>query len=212
MSAFLIAAPEALAAASADLSGIGEAIKEAAATWAPSTTGIAPAAADEVSAAIARLFDNYGQTYQTMGAQAAAFQQEFVQALSGGAGSYAAAEATSAAFLQIPNLPIPHPQAFEQNLLDTANAYSVAFTGRPLIGNGANGAPGTSAPGGAGGWLLGSGGAGGSGAAGSGGGSGGAAGLIGTGGAGGAGGTGAPGGPGGHGGWLLGTGGAGGTG
>ncbi|MCV7089400.1 PE family protein, partial [Mycobacterium interjectum] len=165
MSAFLIAAPEALSAASADLSGIGEAIKEAAATWAPSTTGIAPAAGDEVSAAIARLFGNYGQTYQTLGAQAVAFQQQFVQALSGGAGTYASAEATSAAFLQIPDL-----QAIEQNLLDTANAYTLTLTGRPLIGNGANGAPGTGANGGAGGWLLGSGGAGGSGASGSGGG------------------------------------------
>ena len=83
MSAFVIAAPEALATASADLSGIGEAIKDAAAMWAPSTTRIAPAAADEVSAAVARLFVNYAQTYQTLGAQAAAFQQQFVQALSG---------------------------------------------------------------------------------------------------------------------------------
>src|SRR5438270_9052608 len=151
MSAFVIAAPEALATASADLSGIGEAIKDAAAMWAPSTTRIAPAAADEVSAAVARLFVNYAQTYQTLGAQAAAFQQQFVQALSGGAGSYAAAEATSAAFMQIPD-----PQAVEQNLLGAANAYSLTLTGRPLIGNGANGAPGTGANGGAGGWLLGS--------------------------------------------------------
>ncbi|OBK46757.1 PE family protein, partial [Mycobacterium sp. 1081908.1] len=125
MSAFLIAAPEALAAASADLSGIGEAIKEATASWAPPTTGIAPAAADEVSAAIARLFGNYAQTYQALGAQAVAFQQQFMQALSGGAGSYASAEATSAAFLQLPGL-----QAVERNLLDTFNAYSLTFTGR----------------------------------------------------------------------------------
>ncbi len=52
MSSYLIAAPEALATASADLSGIGEAIREATAAAAPSTTGIAAPALDEVSAAI----------------------------------------------------------------------------------------------------------------------------------------------------------------
>ncbi|OBH06993.1 hypothetical protein A5696_01165 [Mycobacterium sp. E2699] len=185
MSTFLIAAPQALAAASADLTAIGEAIKEAAASAAPSTTGIAPAAADEVSAAIARLFGNYAQSYHAMGAQASTFQEQFVRALSVGAGTYAAAEATNGSWLQIPGL-----QAVEHNLLAAANTYSLALTGRPLVGNGVNGAPGTGANGGAGGWLLGDGGAGASGAAGSGGGAGGPAGLIGTGGAGGAGGTG----------------------
>ncbi|WP_369807260.1 PGRS repeat-containing protein, partial [Mycobacterium sp. 852002-51057_SCH5723018] len=56
------------------------------------------------------------------------------------------------------------------------NWPSVALTGRPLIGNGANAAPGTGQNGAAGGWLLGNGGAGGSGAAGQNGGNGGAAG------------------------------------
>ncbi|WP_350308196.1 PGRS repeat-containing protein, partial [Mycobacterium tuberculosis] len=76
-------------------------------------------------------------------------------------------------------------QSVQQDLLAAVNAQSVALTGRPLIGNGANGAPGTGANGAPGGWLLGNGGAGGSAAAGSGlpGGAGGAAGLFGTGGA-----------------------------
>jgi hypothetical protein len=60
----LFAAPEALAAASADVSGIGEAIRAATASWAPSTTGIEAAAADEVSAAIARLFGSYAEAFQ----------------------------------------------------------------------------------------------------------------------------------------------------
>ncbi|REM22372.1 PE family protein, partial [Mycobacterium tuberculosis] len=47
-------------------------------------------------------------------------------------------------------------------MLAAVNAQSVALTGRPLIGNGANGAPGTGANGAPGGWLLGNGGAGGS--------------------------------------------------
>jgi hypothetical protein len=52
MSSYVIATPEALALASGDLAGIQEAIREAAASAAPSTTRIAAAAADEVSAAI----------------------------------------------------------------------------------------------------------------------------------------------------------------
>ena len=64
MSSFVSAAPEALAGASADLSGIGEAIREATSAAAPSTMGIVPAALDEVSAAIAALFGAHGQAYQ----------------------------------------------------------------------------------------------------------------------------------------------------
>jgi PE family protein len=48
-----------------------------------------PQAADEVSAAIAAQFGAYGREYQSLAAQAAAFHEQFVQALSSGAGSYA---------------------------------------------------------------------------------------------------------------------------
>ncbi len=95
MSSYVIAAPEALAAASADLTGIGEAIKGAAAAAAPSTTGILAAAGDEVSAAIASLFGSYAQEFQTLTAQTTAFQAQFERALSAGAGAYAAAEAAN---------------------------------------------------------------------------------------------------------------------
>ena len=70
MSSYVVAAPEVLAAASADLSGIGQAIKEANAAAAPSTTGIAPPALDEVSAAISKLFGSYGQEFQALTSQA----------------------------------------------------------------------------------------------------------------------------------------------
>ncbi len=82
MSSYLIAAPEALASASADLSGIGEAIRDATSAAAPSTTGIVPPALDEVSAAISRLFGGYGQQFQALSAQSALFHSEFVQSLS----------------------------------------------------------------------------------------------------------------------------------
>src|SRR5262249_17281152 len=133
MSISLIAVPEALAAASADLSGIGEAVREASASAAPWTTGIVAAAADEVSGAVARLFGGYVQVYQALGAQAVVFQRQFVQALGAGAGSYAAAEVANGSALQ----------TWEQTLLGAVNAPSVALTGRVLIGNGASGAPGS---------------------------------------------------------------------
>ncbi|WP_156452457.1 PE family protein, partial [Mycobacterium gordonae] len=156
MSTFLIAAPEALAAASADVSGIGEAIRKATASWAPATTTVAAAAADEVSAAIARLFGSYAQGFVALDLQAAAFEQQLAQALGTSANAYAGAEAVNLSVLQAVNL---------EGLLRPINGPVLALTGRPLIGNGTNGAPGTGAAGGAGGWLLGDGGAGGSGAA-----------------------------------------------
>src|SRR5271166_4064717 len=144
MSTFLIASPEALAAASADLRGIGEAIRAATGSAAPATTRIAAAAADEVSAAIASVFGAHGSAYQALSAQAAVFQEQFVQALTAGAGSYAAAEAASVSPLQaleqtllgVANAPLGVVTA----RLDALNAPTLALTGRPLIGNGANGA------------------------------------------------------------------------
>ena len=52
----LVAVPEALATASADLSAIGSSISAATSEAAPSTTSVVAAAEDEVSAAIAKLF------------------------------------------------------------------------------------------------------------------------------------------------------------
>ncbi|KAA1248340.1 PE family protein, partial [Mycobacterium simiae] len=202
---FLIAVPDMVASAAADLTGLSSILAEANAAAANSTTGVLAAAEDEVSAAIAALFSAHGRTYQALSEQAASFHAQFVQSLNAGAGAYASAEAANAA------------QA--QSLLGAINAPVQALTGRPLIGDGIAGAAGTGQNGAPGGWLLGNGGAGGSGAAGTGqrGGAGGAAGLIGIGGAGGAGassatGNAGAGGAGGAGGWLWGNGGAGGAG
>src|ERR1700741_849981 len=156
----LIAAPEFLASAATDLSNVGSTLNAANAAAAAQTTGVLAAAEDEVSAAIAAVFSARGQGFQALSVQAAAFHDQFVQALTAGAGSYASAEAANAAaFTANP------AQTIQQDLLNAINAPSLALTGRPLIGKGANGAPGTGAPGGAGGWISGNGGAGGSGAA-----------------------------------------------
>ncbi|WP_191497551.1 PE family protein, partial [Mycobacterium simulans] len=158
---FLNVVPDVLSAAATDLVGLGSTLSAANAAAAAPTTGLLVAAEDEVSAAIAALFSDYAQGYQTASAQVAAFHTQFVQALTAGAGSYVSAEAASASPLQ--------------QLLNLINAPSMALTQRPLIGNGANGAPGTGQDGAPGGWLLGDGGAGGSGGPGQKGGAGGAA-------------------------------------
>ena len=64
------------------------------------TTGVLAAAEDEVSAAIAAVFSAHGQGFQALGAQAAAFHAQFVQALKSSAGSYASAEAANLAALE----------------------------------------------------------------------------------------------------------------
>src|SRR6516225_8318699 len=90
---FLIATPEILSAAATDLAALGSMLSAANAAAATATTGVLPAAFDEVSAAIAALFGAHGQTYQALGAQALTFQERFVQLLGDGASMYATAEA-----------------------------------------------------------------------------------------------------------------------
>src|SRR5262245_32512538 len=92
---FVIAAPETLAAAASDLTGIGSMISEANAAALASTTHVMAAAGDEVSQAVAALFGAHGQAYQALRAQAAAFHREFVQALTAGGSAYAVAEASA---------------------------------------------------------------------------------------------------------------------
>ena len=138
MSSYVIAAPDAFAVASGDLTGVGEAIEGAAAGAAPTTTKIVAAAADEVSAVVARFFGNYAQAFQALSAQATAFHAEFVRALSAAGAAYAAAEAANVSPLQ----------ALEQKAQSLGvSALLDRLTGQPLLGNGAVGAAGTGATG-----------------------------------------------------------------
>ncbi|BBX75518.1 PE family protein [Mycobacterium shinjukuense] len=93
---FVVTAPEAIADAARNLVGIGSTVREATAAAAGPTTGIAAAAADEVSTAISRLFGTFGQEFQAVSAQAAAFHAEFVRLLNGGAAAYLGAEIANA--------------------------------------------------------------------------------------------------------------------
>ena len=106
MSSYVIAAPEALAEASGDLTEIGEAIRAATGAAAPSTTGIVAAAGDEVSAAIARVFGSYAEEFQALSAQTTLFHGQFVRALSAAAATYTATEAANVSPLQALFAPI----------------------------------------------------------------------------------------------------------
>ena len=107
---YVVAAPEFLASAASDLSGIGSSLSAGHAVAAVPTTAVVAAAGDEVSAAVASLFSGHGQAFQALGAQAAAFHDQFVQALNAGAGAYASTEAASAGPLQTlaQGLPVPN--------------------------------------------------------------------------------------------------------
>jgi len=93
---FVTTQPEALAAASANLAGIGSAMSAQNAAAAPPTTGVVPAAADEVSALTATQFAVHAQMYQAISAQAEEVHHLFVSTLGTSAASYAAAEAANA--------------------------------------------------------------------------------------------------------------------
>lgn len=97
---FVVVAPEVLAAAASDLAGIGSTLAQANAAALAPTTAVLAAGADEVSAAIASLFGAHGQAYQAVSAQMSAFHAQFMQALTGAGGAYAAAEAVNVSAAQ----------------------------------------------------------------------------------------------------------------
>ncbi|HTQ22699.1 PE domain-containing protein [Mycobacterium sp.] len=124
---YVISAPEMMTSAATDLAGIESALSAAHAAAATRTTAVPAAAADEVSTTIAALFSAHGQGFRALGAQAAAFHDQFMQSLKASAGSYAGAEAANFAALTA------NPaQTLEQALLGVINA-------RPLIGSKATG-------------------------------------------------------------------------
>jgi hypothetical protein len=93
---FVSTQPEALTAAAGTLQGIGSSMSAQNAAAAAPTTGVVPAAADEVSAMTAAQFATHAQMYQAVSAQAAAIHEMFVNTLATSAGSYAATEAANA--------------------------------------------------------------------------------------------------------------------
>lgn len=133
---FLLAEPQALAAAAANIEGIGSSIGAASAAAAGPTSTVLAAAGDEVSAAIAKLFGGYGLEYQSVLTQAAAFQSQFQLSLAAAGNAYAAAEAAGAAALQN-TIAAPNAQAAPAAVTlppFTANQVQLIFggTGVPI--------------------------------------------------------------------------------
>jgi PE family len=94
---FVTTEPDQLAGAAGELAGIGSQMNVQNTAAAAPTTGLVPAAADEVSALTAAQFAAHAQMYQAVSAQAAAIHEMFVNTLATSAGSYAVTEAANAA-------------------------------------------------------------------------------------------------------------------
>jgi hypothetical protein len=94
---FVTALPTMLTSAAGELQSIGAAVAAGNTAAAAPTTGVVPAAADEVSALTAVHFAAHGALYQEFSAQATAIHELFVSTLATSAGSYATAEACNAA-------------------------------------------------------------------------------------------------------------------
>jgi hypothetical protein len=94
---FVTTLPAMLASAAGELQSIGAVVAAGNTAAAAPTTGVVPAAADEVSALTAAQFAAHGALYQEVSAQATAIHELFVSTLATSAGSYAAAEAANAA-------------------------------------------------------------------------------------------------------------------
>ena len=92
---FVTTQPQMLTAGASDLRAIGSALSGRNAAAAGPTTGVVPAATDEVSALTAAQFTSHAQMYQAVSAQAGVVHDMFVTTLAATAGSYAATEAAN---------------------------------------------------------------------------------------------------------------------
>ena len=127
---FIVAGPDALAAAASNIAGIGSTINAANTAAAVPTAELMAPAADAVSAQVTQLFSSHAQAYQQLSAQMSAFHDQFVGALQATANSYAATEASSA-----------------QSLAGAIDSPVAKLLGQPLIGQGGAQSGGTAAGG-----------------------------------------------------------------
>ncbi|MBY0441732.1 MAG: PE domain-containing protein [Mycobacteriaceae bacterium] len=140
---FLTTNPEALAYAAGQLQTIGSSLATENAGAAAPTTGILPAAADEVSALQAGIFATYGTLYQQIAAEAQAIHEQFVATLGLSAGSYATAEASNASASGLSSALGAPVDIISQGITDISTlfggpVYSVGGQPFSLSGNTAN--------------------------------------------------------------------------
>ena len=96
---YVLTEPQTLTSVATDIEELGSTLTAANAAAASPIAGLAPAAADEVSDAIAKLFAAYGRQYQAVATRAAAFHTEFTETVAAAGSAYAAAEADAQALL-----------------------------------------------------------------------------------------------------------------
>ena len=92
---FVIAQPQLLAAAAAELHTINAAVQAGNVAAAGPTVGVSPAAADVVSMLAAAQFASHARLYQEISAQAVTVREQSATMLGISAGSYAATEAAN---------------------------------------------------------------------------------------------------------------------
>lgn len=131
---FVTTQPAELAAAAGKLEAIGSTMDaQNAAALAPTTTGVVPAAADEISALQASLFTAYGTLYQKINADAAAMYQTFVHTLGVSAGTY---EATEAANSSVTAMPLSDAASLVSSVTHKTPAWVSALANMTNIGVG----------------------------------------------------------------------------
>jgi PE family len=128
--------PYAVDAAAGDLASVGSTINAANANAKAGTTGVQAPGGDSVSAFVVALFAAHAQAYQTAGAQAATYHDQFVQALRASAGSYARTEDTNVSLQKTSGLGSGPGQTSAGHL----NGNSANGTAGQLIDDGANAA------------------------------------------------------------------------
>jgi hypothetical protein len=124
---YVMTDPQIMATVATDIEGIGSTIRAANVAAAGRTSGLLAPAADEVSAAVAKLFGAYGQKYQAVVTQAAAFHAEFTQALTAAGLGYANTEAGNAA--TVGGTPAPLNAPLSPNAVTPSNAELTLFLG-----------------------------------------------------------------------------------
>lgn len=129
MTTSLVAQPQILATAAQDASSIGSVIDQARAAAAGSTTNLAAAAEDEVSAVAAQFFGTFGQEYQVLLQQANAFHNQFTATLAAAGNAYAQAEAEIAGTLGLTATANPVFQAVTHAAADPPVVANLIMTG-----------------------------------------------------------------------------------
>ncbi len=121
---FLAVIPQLIVTAATTVEQVGAELTAADVEAAANTTGIAVAAGDEVSVAVAAFFSAHALDYQALSTEAQDFHQQFADALKGAGSSYSGTEAANAS---------PMQSGAAQG--GAANAPAQTLLAGPLLGN-----------------------------------------------------------------------------